>query len=132
MSNWSGLSRSNYFQVKDEAAFREALKDVDVSVVQGTGGLAVISEDENGAWPSFTYNDETGDDEEIDLVALIAEHLADGQVAVMISAGSERQRYVSGYATAFTNNAPPVELNLSEIYNLAKNAFGVIPTLAEY
>lgn len=89
-----------------------------------------ISDD--GAWPSqawVEHEDEVGggwteDWEEIDIVDELAEHLEDGSVAVLMEAGSEKHRYVCGYATAVNSNGTVVSLSLVDIYEKARKVFG--------
>ena len=54
--------------------------------------------------------------------------LVDGEVAVLMSAGHEKARYVSGYATAIRNDFKHVSIVLSDIYELAAEKLGKLPT----
>ncbi len=139
MADWYGVSRSNYFRVKDHDAFTEAMGGLDLRVVEGgkgetAGMVAVISDAEYGDWPSEVFDEAADDYVEVDLVTRIAEHLVDGEVCVLVSAGAEKERYVTGTATAFTNqgNAKAINLSLNDIYAKAKEAFGVDPTRAQF
>lgn len=138
MADWYGTSRSNYFRVKDVKAFTEAMRGLDLRVVEGDGKtagmVAVISESENGDWPSSVWNEAADDYVEVDVVELIVPHLVGGEVCVLRSAGAEASRYVTGDACAFTNQGAEslVRVSLDDIYAKAQDAFGAEPTRAEY
>jgi sugar phosphate isomerase/epimerase len=135
MSSWYGTSRSNYFAVKDLAAFNAWVDELGMDVITSGHlvGITPGSSTDDGGWPSWRWAREADeDDTEVDVAAELAAHLADGQVAVLISAGAEKLCYVSGYALAFDNTGKTVSVRLSQIYDLAHAAFGVMPTGAEY
>ena len=131
MANWNGVSRSNYVAVKDVEAFKAEMAPLEVKVEESQetpGTYCLIADTEYGGWPN--YDDET--DNTFDLEAIVAPHLADGQVCVFMSSGAERTRYVTGDALAFDNTGEVIYLNLNDIYELATDKFGVTPTSAEY
>ena len=141
MSSWNGTSRSNYFRVKDVDAFKAWAEGTDLRVLEDLGdmfGIAPSDYSEDGSWPSYRSvapdNDEDSDDEqEVDLVVELRHHLADGEVCVLMSAGAEKLRYITGNAVAFDNSDKPcVTLSLDDIYSLALAAFGKRPTDASY
>ncbi len=142
MSNYYATARSNYFAVKDEKAFREWAARTGLAVLEpdhhdktsgGVRRLGVASGDSNdsGGWPNSFWNDDLGDYEEIDVSGQLAEHLADGEVAVLMEAGSESLRYVTGSAVAVNNRGETVEVHLESIYEAARHLGGTI-TRAEY
>jgi hypothetical protein len=140
MSNFYETARSNYFRVKDAESFRRAmaaLPSINVWSKAGPDGVeryAVASDDpDTGTWPTCGYNDETGEDIEYHMPTEIAPHLVDGEVCVLMEAGAEKLRYISGWAVAFDNtDRPVVQVSLNDIYDKAKAAFGVEPTDASY
>ena len=140
MSNFNGTARSNYFRVKNAEAFVEAmlaLPGVGVWTKTGEDGVvrhAVSSEDcDTGTWPTTGYNDETDEEIEYDMPTEIAPHLMDGEVCVLMEAGAEKLRYISGWAVAFDNtDRPCVYVSLGDIYAKAEEAFGAKPTEAIY
>lgn len=136
MSNWYGTARSNYVRVKDMGSFLKALEPWPIKTQADLEGrVALFSEDgDSGGWPSVstTYD---GDDIEFDAVQILAPHLADGEVIVMMEAGAEKERYVTGCAFAFDNTGQSVQLLLTDIYKLAAEKLGVPVssiTAAEY
>lgn len=137
MADWYGTARSNYFRVKDEAAFRETFGKVEVEIVTDTQGrFGLLARDEYGGWPSYTFEDDlaAGDDDEpqdFDIVATLSEHLATGEVAVLMEVGNEKMRYVTGRAIAVNGRNETAIVDLNDIYDLARG-LGENVTLAEY
>lgn len=120
MANYYADARSNYFRVKDEQAFRDALAPYEVEIVKRNAveyALLANGGDCNG-WPSWSVN-EQDEDVEIDFPALVAEHLADGEVAIFMEAGAEKLRYIVGQAIAINANGETRVVDLTDIYNLA-------------
>jgi hypothetical protein len=131
MADFSGDARSNYFAVKDEAAFRALIAKTDLGIFEGTaenaGKLAVhASNADHGTWPSMYYDEEQEEEVTFDMVDLIQPHLADGEVVVLMEVGAEKMRYLGGWALAFDNtDREPVRVALDDIYELAARAFAV-------
>lgn len=126
MATWYGMSRSNYFRVKDEAQFRTWAKNLHLEVFTDSNGrLGFCSDTEDGGFPSWRFKQGAEEDEAIDLPDELAGHLADGEIAVLMSAGHEKACYVSGYATAVNSTGQRFSLVLSDIYEKAAEAFGV-------
>jgi hypothetical protein len=136
MANWYGTSRSNYFRVKDETAFRKWADGLGISIVErkdDTTLFAVHPGDrtDDGSWPS--YDLET--DEVVGFEDELAKHLLKGQIAVLITAGAERLRYISGSAVAVNHQGRAVVVMLDDIYQKAAHQFRVPEaeiTRAEY
>jgi hypothetical protein len=139
MANWTGAARSNYVKFVDVDKLKEVLKPFDIEVSandNGDGTYCLLSKAENGDWPGAAP-DPADPDEWIDFnpVELICPHLQDGEVLVLMEAGHEKLRYVSGWAGAYTANGSHVVVNLMDIYDEAAKAFGVPVnkiTAAEY
>jgi hypothetical protein len=126
MANWGGMSRSNYFRVKDEAAFRAWAEDLELVVVaDAQGRLGFYSNADDGGFPSWRYKEDQEEEQAVDLVAELGEHLEDTEVAVLMSAGHEKARYVSGYAVALNSEGKHVSFSLFDIYEKAAEIFRV-------
>jgi hypothetical protein len=135
MANWCGTARSNHFRVKDEFAFRAWAGALGLDVVESSGSPGLFSvfpgkTSEDGDWPSSRLreagNDFDRDEEEsVDFFAELSEHLADGQVAVLMTAGSEKSAYITGVAVAVNALGKHVEVSLNDIYVKAAERFCV-------
>ncbi len=119
MTNYCGEARTNYFRVKDLKKFEADLERIPgIDLVQRGVHFAIICTTGEGL-PTLDH-----DDNEIDLPALIAPHLDNDSVAVLIEVGSERVRYLHGYAVAIHPNGETLNINLNDIYREAQEAFG--------
>ena len=125
MANYYESARTNYFRVKDIDAFKEELKDVKSLTIAVEHRdlkdyVCLLAENENGfSWDY--YNESLDDYVEIDWDGIFNKHLVDGSVAIIIGAGAEKLRYISGYAIAFNNKGETKRINLDEIYKLAES-----------
>lgn len=129
MANWQGSARSNYFAVKDEAAFREWATKRELTVATNRDHkdlFALLANGtDDGGWPTSAYVEPNEDNDpdgyvEFDIVQEVADsHLADGHVAVFLEVGAEKLRYVTGFAVAINNKGERKELTLGSIYDLA-------------
>ncbi|MCD9046834.1 hypothetical protein [Luteimonas sp. MHLX1A] len=126
MANLIVNGRSNTFKVKDEAAFREALSELDVVIHSSAEGVSLLTGDEGG-WPNHDHEE----DEPIDFLGIVSSHLAEGEVAVFVSAGWEKQRYVFGEAQAVNGAGEVIYVGTDSIYDMALKSFGIEPTRAE-
>ena len=124
MANYEGVARSNYFQVLDVDAFRTWAKDLELEVIENTDepdAVGLISHTDDGTWPAC--NLETMED--IDFGRLLAQHLAPGQIAILMEIGHEKTCYLGGYAVAINSEGRQVSISLYDIYKLAQKKFGV-------
>ena len=131
MANWYGTSRSNYFKIEDEDAFREWAERRNLEIftnLVGQFAVAPSSMSEDGSWPS--YDDD--DDCEIDFQAELIEHLAEGQVAILMTIGAEKLRYLTGFSVALAWDGRRINVDIADIYDKVEIEFGVTPTVAEY
>lgn len=132
MANWYGAARSNYVLIKDLKALQEALDPWPIGIYKKHKDdsdnnvlVCFLSEDQDsGGWP-FTAWDEDDNEVEFDAAELIAPHLVEGQVLVMMEAGAEKLRYVTGHAIAINHEGKYVTVNLDDIYAKAAETFGV-------
>ena len=119
MANYSGFGRTNYFRVKDTEAFEAAAEPFGAVHRRDDGLVTVLATNESGDFSA--YDDET--DEEHDLAGILPDHLADGEVAVLMSVGAEKLRYIKGWAVAVHSSGERVELSLNDIYAEAQETF---------
>jgi hypothetical protein len=132
MASWQGKSRSNYFQVKDEAAFLAWGKTREIEIwkmLRKTGprkGIETFSmgaTTEDGSWPS--YDDAAGED--IDFINDVSDHLPDNEIVILMEAGSEKLCYITGTALAFNHLGTEslIKVDLNDIYEAAATKFGI-------
>ena len=141
MANYSATSRSSYFCVKNRAAFDEWLATVaynDLTVLETDDPLRVGLNATNGDCSGFSIEFEDEDGESRNLLEELAKHLADGEVAVLMEAGSEKCRYIVGFAVAVMADPTAdggfkiLEVNLNDIYGLVRKNWGVEAGQAVY
>lgn len=140
MANYYGSGRTNYFRVKDFDAFEQLISDF--STVEshrkedGSVCLLVVDDDGDGSFPSYVYNDESEEYVDIDFFALVAEHLADDEVAIFQHVGAEKLRYLEGYSVAVTNDdtGDPqfLYVGIGDIYKRVADEWNLNPTRATY
>jgi hypothetical protein len=79
-------------------------------------------------WPEYKYDPDTYEEEELNWEGIFIRHLVDNQVAVIMGAGAEKLRFISGWAMAYNNKGESVGVNIADIYNLAKELGSGITT----
>ncbi len=127
MANYLGYARSNYFCVRDEAAFLNWVETLPGVIARREDGnperFALLVEDgDNGGWPGWRYDEREDDEEEIDLRAEITGHLDEGEVAVLEEVGAEKLRYLVGYAVAVNHRGEKLTVSLDDIYERVRAA----------
>lgn len=128
MSNFYGVGRSNHFRVKDVAALREAIDSSSYDIVegdQGDGQVTILCHDESGDWVFYRWaDDDSEEDVEVDVIDIVAAHLAPGEVAIFQAVGHEKLRMLSGYSVAVNEAGERVTISIDDIYDAAAAAFG--------
>lgn len=127
MANYVGYASSNYFRVRDVAEFLgwvETLPGVVVRKEYGDreGFVLLVEDADGGGWPNWRYHEDMEDEEQIDLHAELAEHLAEGEVAVLEEIGAEKLRYLVGYAVAVDHKGDTLSVSLDEVYQKVQEA----------
>ena len=127
MTNLTGVARTNYFPVKDDAAFRQAMGEFEVEVVEepieGVPHFAVFDTTNGGAWPI----DKEGMGGKLIPVCFydtVAEHLPDGAIAVFMGVSYMNTRSVHGHALAIDNAGNRTKIQLDDIYDQIKVKWG--------
>jgi hypothetical protein len=129
MSQWIGAARTNFFQVIDEAKFREWAAERELSVETKTTGsttlFGIYSETDDGGWPTQTWPDSENNPIEVDMVAELAAHLVEGQIAVLMEVGHVKCCHLDGTAVAVNHTGARATVELCHIYQLAAETFGI-------
>jgi hypothetical protein len=127
MANYVATARSNTFRVKDADAFlawAETLPGVTAEADRSDPSrfvLLMIEEDCAG-WPTQRVSGDDLHGEEFDLITELAEHLAEGAVAVLEEVGHEKLRYLVGYAVAVNHLGEEIYVSIDEVYERAEAA----------
>jgi hypothetical protein len=136
MANWYGSARSNYFRVKDRDAFIKWVQTLpEVKFVEKDRAFALLSREEYRGWPLFRPCEELDHDEqfkELDWVAELAKHLAEGEVCVLQEIGAEKLRYLTGEAVAINSAGATLRVSIDDIYELVHERWNIEPSPAEY
>lgn len=138
MANYYGTARTNYFRVKNRKKFKEYVDTIPDAVLidhkdaDGRMMYGYYMANEYGSFPSWLYDEETGDEIEIDIVTDIVPHLAKGEIAIFMECGAEKCRYLTGNAIAINSEGKHVSVDINDIYALAAKKLGGVPTRAEY
>ena len=126
MANYFAQARTNYFKVKDPEAFIAHMNHYNVTVIartleSGESLYGFIDDNADGAGLDWSSWDERTDEEtDIPWVPILASHLAEGHVAIVMEVGWEAYRWLNGYAFAVNHLGEAVEVNLMDIYERAK------------
>ncbi len=84
--------------------------------------MYLVSDQDKGCWANERLDEDSGEGVEVDLLALIAEHLKPGEVAVLKEAGSEKARYIGGRASAVNHRGETATVDLDAIYDHARSS----------
>jgi hypothetical protein len=120
---------SNTFHVKDAQALREALEGLEIIVYpvedqSDPNYVYLVGSEKNGVWPTTRRAKGTQESETVDLLALIAPHLASGEVAVLKQTGSLAAPRIGALAHAVNEQGTTVRVHIDEIYALARAVLG--------
>ena len=121
MANYEATARSNYFLVKDLPAFTAWCNTLNIEVSpaseQNPDLIALLFAE---GVPCSSYNQDTEEYDELDFYGILASHLTEGQVAVIVEIGHEKMRYLVGHAVAVNAAGEIREITLDAIYTLAQ------------
>jgi len=133
MANYVPFVRSNYFEVKDGAAFEAFCKKWGVELIRGGKDDTLYGFLGNGeiGLPLCYYDAEKDDYVEGSFMDDLAGHLKEGWVAVVREIGFEKMRYLVGYSVAINSRGQSIEVSLDQIYEDAKR-LGEHVTACEY
>ena len=130
MANWYGTSRTNFVRVKNVEAAKASLEDFNNTIHTHPlqPDFIMISGDDDGDFSTSALVDlDDGGDEEVELdwAEWAQKHLAEGQVLIMMSAGAEKLRYVSGYAKAYSWMGNELTITLNDIYRAIQDHWAI-------
>lgn len=120
MANYTAYFRSNYFAVKDVAQFQQFCDEFQLEMITKTTDdetlYGFLDQSNEGGIPTTRYHEATQDWEEADLLSMLATHLVDDYVAIVMEVGFEKMRYLVGEAHAVNAKGEIISVELDEIY----------------
>lgn len=135
MPNMLGIARTNYFRVKDIAAFQKAMDKYDVEVFQepinGVPHFALFDTFNGGAWPSDVEG-MGGKLIPVDFPRVVSEHLEVDQIAILMGVSYEGTRSVRGHSLAIDHTGETILVELDDIYAKAHAKWGRPVEKVEY
>lgn len=145
MANYEASARTNYFKVEDIDGLKTSLERFQLILHPSSeDGYYCILSDYEGGWGEVVYLEDDEDEHiaqelegqvsgEEEIIFNFEEHVMPfvevGQVVVAQEVGYEKLRYLVGQSAAFIrrpdDTIETISINLDEIYDLAKEKFGV-------
>ena len=114
MANYQGTFRSNYFGVKDVEAFQQFCEKHNLEFIEKNSQCGFLMHpDTEGGFSTTGWDSEN--EEETDILADIAEHLAADQVAIVMEVGQEKMRYLVGHAWLVNAEGEEKFLSLADL-----------------
>ena len=83
-------------------------------------GCLLVNDSDGAGWPTYRYDDETGEEGEIDIFNEIVQYLAPGEVVIFQEVGAEKLRYLVGYSVAVNSEGDIIKVSIDDIYQQAK------------
>lgn len=127
-------ARTNYFRVKDPAAFEAWAEQQGFRLIQDNkNSLDTYGLLADEGWP-LTLED-SDDIEPYDLVRDLAQFVVPGEIVVAFQITVDSFRYLMGDSIAFrvtSSGVDKIRVDLDDIYNFAKQRWGVMPSEAMY
>ena len=132
--NLIGRFRSNYFAVKDRAAFEEWCQRLDLRLLvrdDDPNLVGFLNDGNEGGIPWTQTSVAEEDENDIDFIGELGAFLIGGQVAIVIEIAYEGYRYLGGVAYAINSNGEQKHIDLADIMTLAET-LGEHVTKCEY
>lgn len=124
MANYVAKVRTNYFKVKDADAWQAFCDRFELTnIVDNQNGEQLHGFMDNtlgNGIPHLVWDEKEQDHVEIDFLKEMAKHIEDGWVAVIVEIGSEKYRYLLGFAVAVNSKGESRQVTLDEIGERAK------------
>ncbi len=132
--NLIGRFRSNYFAVKDRAAFEEWCQRLDLRLLvrdDDPNLVGFLNDGNEGGIPWTQTSVAEEDENDIDFIGELGAFLIGGQVAIVIEIAYEGYRYLGGVAYAINSKGEQKHIDLADIMTLAET-LGEHVTKCEY
>lgn len=136
MANYVSRWRSNWFSVRDRAAFDAWVgRYPSVTVETRDSGQVALFDAHDGdhdGVPSIWLDPETDEWVDVDFLGELSDHLAPDAVAVVMEVGAEKLRYLTGMIDAVRPDGSRLHQSLSSFPDVVEQAWGVRPEMPEY
>lgn len=135
MATYVEFARTNTFEVADIEAFKRTIEDYDLSGVEivaqhpDNPNKIVLLMTENGV-PFIDADDAEAsgiDDPYDDFFDLIADHLVDGSICIVMGSWSEGRRGCGGWARSFDKTGEGVIIDTGDIQRQTEELFNLEP-----
>ena len=133
MANYICSARSNYFKVGEPKAFIEWINQFDGVYFEERNnepeatnmvGALFCEDSDGGGWPCYVWDEETETDRDVDFFKEFSQFLAPDSVAVFVEVGSEKLRYLVGYACAVNHKGEIIQISLTDIFKRISEEWG--------
>jgi hypothetical protein len=130
MSNWYGSARTNEVTVINMKGLKKALKPFDVIIEKRKDNKVVFlpPKESDGDFYYSIFDDKTDDDIEFNWESFVMPYIKENDILIVMCCGAEKLRYITGDTQAYIRRGDNVEsigINLSDIYDMAKDKFNV-------
>ena len=130
MSNWYGSARTNQVTVIDMEGLKNALIPFEVTIHEREDNEVVFlpPNESDGDFYYSVIDEDTGEDIEFNWESIVMPYIKENDVLIVMCCGAEKLRYLSGDTQAYIRRGDNVEsigINLSDIYDMAKDKFNV-------
>ena len=132
MANYEASARTNYVKVEDLDGLKNSLEPFQLTLhrtIWVPAGYYCILNDYEGGWGEVLFDEDTDEETTFSFEEHVMPFVEVGQVVVAQEVGYEKLRYLVGQSAAFIRRPDgtieTISINLDEIYDLAKEKFGV-------
>ena len=103
MANVEGWGVSNFFAVKDRAAFDAWAADRDLKIYEGEGGtVQLTAENHESGWPNQLELPGAEDIVDVDIAEELQDHVEDGDAAILMEISVMGSASLNGQVTVVT------------------------------
>lgn len=127
MADYVAKVRSNYFGIKNEDAWQAFCDRFDFTnimvwdKVKKRNLYGFVDNTGGGGLPSVVLDPATDEYVDANFQSELAQHLLDGEVAIVIEVGATKLAHLTGFAFAVNSKGEQRQVSLAEIYEEAKD-----------
>lgn len=134
MANYTCSARSNTFKIGQPQAFLEWLEEFSEIHFEETStdpeactmsGTLFCENTDGGGWPSCIWDEDKQTYRDIFFAEELGQFLTPDSIAVLYEVGSEKLRYLVGYAVAVNYKGETIQLSLHDIFPKIQEEWGI-------